>query len=72
MGKYKGACSVGVFAVLGSLHQTECDFADDKTLHVFINKCALSLAGSALARTDLLPFARCTLGLNHHSPAIFI
>ena len=34
---------------------------------------ALSKTGSTLARTNQLsPFARCTLGLNRHSPAIFI
>ena len=32
----------------------------------------LSQTGSTLARTNLSPFARCTLGLNRHSPAIFI
>ena len=32
----------------------------------------LSQTGSALARADLSPFARSTLGLNRHSPAIFI
>ena len=32
----------------------------------------LSQTGCALARTNLSPFGRCTLGLNRHSPAIFI
>ena len=36
-------------------------------------KIALLQTGSTLARTNLSPFARCTLGLNRHSPAnIFI
>ena len=33
---------------------------------------ALSQTESTLARTNLSPFARCTLGLNRHSPAIYI
>ena len=32
----------------------------------------LSQTGSTLTRTSLSPFARCTLGLNRHSPAILI
>ena len=32
----------------------------------------LSQTGSTLTHTNLLSFARCTLGLNRHSPAIFI
>ena len=33
---------------------------------------SFSQTESALARTTLSPFARCILGLNRHSPAIFI
>ena len=32
----------------------------------------LSQTGSTLTGTNLSPFARCALGLNRHSPAIFI
>ena len=39
---------------------------------ILMQNYSLSQTGSTLARTNLSPFARCTLGLNRHSPAISI